>query len=235
MILKPPKGAMLNRGHPLARGLAGLWLMNESGGNIVNDLSGNGITGTLQGTASLVPCKYGSGLSSLNSGEYIDLGSPSQLDLLGDHTILAWIKTSHTGCVGIYNKLTDGGSYTGLTFQLNGTVGVAGQMTYYSGGVGTWRVANSIGIDDGNWHQVAVVVDHDSGGTFYLDGKPDGGWSGSSEGALYDASNAELGRNYEDIQMYGFMDHAMIWNRTFSASEIFYLYRSPFCMFEVDL
>ena len=45
MILKPPKGAMLNRGHPLSRGLKGCWLMNEGGGKIVNDLSGNGNTG----------------------------------------------------------------------------------------------------------------------------------------------------------------------------------------------
>jgi len=46
-ILKPPKGALLQRGHPLARGLVGAWLMNEVRGTIVNDLSGNGNTGTL--------------------------------------------------------------------------------------------------------------------------------------------------------------------------------------------
>ena len=31
MFLKPPKGAKLNTGHNLSRGLAGCWLMNEGG------------------------------------------------------------------------------------------------------------------------------------------------------------------------------------------------------------
>ena len=45
--LKPPLGARLIPGHPLANGLVGCWLMNEGSGNKVYDLSGNGNSGTL--------------------------------------------------------------------------------------------------------------------------------------------------------------------------------------------
>jgi len=55
MILKPPKGAMINRGSNFARGLVGCWLMNEGGGNIVNDLSGNG------NNLALNSCLWGAG------------------------------------------------------------------------------------------------------------------------------------------------------------------------------
>jgi hypothetical protein len=37
MILKPPRGAILNRTHPLARGLVGCWLFNEWTGNTARD------------------------------------------------------------------------------------------------------------------------------------------------------------------------------------------------------
>lgn len=47
MIIKSPRGAQLNRSHPLARGLVGCWLFNEGTGDKVFDLSGNGNQGTL--------------------------------------------------------------------------------------------------------------------------------------------------------------------------------------------
>ena len=45
-LIKPIRGSTLKRTHPLARGLVGGWLMNENGGNRVNDLSGNNNFGT---------------------------------------------------------------------------------------------------------------------------------------------------------------------------------------------
>lgn len=35
--VKPPLGSQLNFSHPLSQGLVGCWLMNEGGGNLVND------------------------------------------------------------------------------------------------------------------------------------------------------------------------------------------------------
>lgn len=43
---KPYRGVTLNRSHPLVRGLAGCWLLNEGTGGAVFDYSGNGYHGT---------------------------------------------------------------------------------------------------------------------------------------------------------------------------------------------
>ena len=51
-MLKPVLGSQLQLGHPLARGLAGCWLMNEGSGDKVSDLSGNDNTGTFQAGAA---------------------------------------------------------------------------------------------------------------------------------------------------------------------------------------
>ena len=40
--VKPPLGVRVNSRHSLADNLAGYWLVNESGGNTIYDLSGNG-------------------------------------------------------------------------------------------------------------------------------------------------------------------------------------------------
>jgi len=53
-VLKPVRGIRLNKSHPLARGLVGYWLLNEGSGNKVFDLSGNGKTGTINGTITWV-------------------------------------------------------------------------------------------------------------------------------------------------------------------------------------
>ena len=49
MHMKPPIGATLDKSHPLADGLVGAWLMNEGGGLVAHDLSGNGNDGTFGG------------------------------------------------------------------------------------------------------------------------------------------------------------------------------------------
>ena len=99
MILKPPKGAMLNRGHPLALGLVGCWLMNEGGGNIVNDLSGNGNTGVFVGDGvSWSAGKYGPGISLAGSDDYVSLGTNACiLGSIPQFTVVCSAKVSKTG------------------------------------------------------------------------------------------------------------------------------------------
>lgn len=62
---KPPVGSQINWGHPLARGLVGCWLMNEGGGNILNDLVGKRVP---IGTSIWQPTPKGIGNRGTNSG-----------------------------------------------------------------------------------------------------------------------------------------------------------------------
>ncbi len=72
MILKPPKGILLNRNHLLARGLVACWLMNEGGGGRIMDLSGNGNTGTLTAGVAWM----GRGLRFAADGQVVQCAKP---------------------------------------------------------------------------------------------------------------------------------------------------------------
>ena len=48
-ILKPPLGTQLNLGHWSTNGLIAHYAMNEGGGDLVSDMSKNGINGNITG------------------------------------------------------------------------------------------------------------------------------------------------------------------------------------------
>jgi len=76
-----------------APGPVGYWNMDEKSGVSANDISGNGYTGTINGTASWKPGKYGSGLNANGSSTYVSKSSASSFDFDGkDFTVEAWIK-----------------------------------------------------------------------------------------------------------------------------------------------
>ena len=96
--LKPTRGICLNRSHPLSRGLVGLWLFNEGSGNKVFDLSGNGNTGTLQGTTpSWTSGKYGSAVLLPGTDEYINCGSKAIFDNIPVKTVVIWVYLNSWG------------------------------------------------------------------------------------------------------------------------------------------
>ena len=50
-VFKPPRGTLLNRTHPLARGLVGAWILNELTGETLFDISGHGCLMTMVANA----------------------------------------------------------------------------------------------------------------------------------------------------------------------------------------
>ena len=100
MILspKPRFGARLNRRHDLTRGLVGLWLFNEDGGEAVNDLTRNSQPGELHANSGRF--KWGGGVMGTGlvgvGGEYDRVTIPDGAHLtfsVGDRISLsAWIK-----------------------------------------------------------------------------------------------------------------------------------------------
>jgi hypothetical protein len=68
--------------------------MNEGSGTTITDLSGNGITGTLQGATWTTTGKYGNALSFNGTSSYVDLGNPTALQLTGSMTVEAWVKAA---------------------------------------------------------------------------------------------------------------------------------------------
>lgn len=103
-------------------GLVGYWgldpdCLNFTAGKAF-DLSGNGLTGTLNSltAASLVNGQVGTGLSF--SSSYIDLGAPASLDFTGPCSAAAWVYRTGSG-IQILNKGFNGG-VTQYQFQYDG-------------------------------------------------------------------------------------------------------------------
>ena len=239
MILKPPKGAMVNRGHPLSRGLNGCWIFNEGGGIIVNDSTGNGNTGIF-GAGAASPTwpagKFGSALS-FDGGDYVDCGKKDSLFIRNAITISAWIKANDwtpaaTGMV----VAKSGPEKDHYLFYPRATTNDFRFLIYRPTGTTNYATYDVSGFDVDKWYHFVGTYDK----IFirlYVDG---------IEKATPVAETTVIGnttvvetyigsRKYEDLFIDGHIDHVMIYNRALSASEIAYLYRNPFCMFEVDL
>jgi hypothetical protein len=67
---------------------------NEGSGRIVNDASGNDITGFIFGATWTTDSQNGSALSFDGSNSYVDLGNPSLLQITGSMTCSAWVKAA---------------------------------------------------------------------------------------------------------------------------------------------
>jgi hypothetical protein len=112
---KPPLGAKLNYGHPLARGLVGSWLFNETSGNIVHDYSGNDRHATITGVAaqSAVSGWGPENLALDGTNDYLQIRGPSPVaTYTSDFSAGVDSFTTTTGTVaGDIDDIPDAGGY----------------------------------------------------------------------------------------------------------------------------
>ena len=209
---KPPMGWPLDYSSGLVPN-AGFWLFNEGSGNIVQDLSGNGNTGTIT-LATWEAGKFGSALKFV-SGTNHSILVPVETGT--SHTILAWIKASADG------RIFD--SQTGrVIFDIDG-----GYLQYYAAG---WNADTTKIITDNKWHQVVASIVNGTALTIYVDGVP---VYSNTVVASSIGGTTRIGNHYTPStseEFIGLIDHKMIYNRGLSASEISQCHQEPFCMFK---
>lgn len=92
--VQPPLGTPVNMNHSLSKGLVGCWLMNEGGGRKAFDSTKvTIIPGALTGTT--ITYKQGTLGNSMSTtgaaSNYIDLGAPSNLDIIAAYSISMWV------------------------------------------------------------------------------------------------------------------------------------------------
>src|SRR3989344_8994034 len=81
----------------------GYWALNENGGAVANDSSGNGNTGAISGGATYttggIPATPGnvSALTFDGVDDYVQVPDAAALDVTGVLSISAWVKTSNAG------------------------------------------------------------------------------------------------------------------------------------------
>jgi len=234
-LIKPPLGTLPIIGHPLAQGLVGCWLMNEGGGDTINDLSGNGNTGTFVGDTHFVPGKFGPCLDFDGTGDYVDLGNPSVLKLSGSMTISAWVYPTSIDS-GYSTVLSHWGS-TGAEAAFNFTILPTTFHLQFSvsDGSSTTNYESSAAVVLNSWNHILV--------SYYYSGSPDSTFCINrvmqfvTMGRALNTNpttNINVGRSSSGSATSNFigqMDNVMIYNRALGADEIQQLYSDSFAMF----
>ena len=114
--------------HPTAQaGIVGAWLFDEGSGTVVNDASGNGLTGTIGGSPQWLAegeSVFGSALR-FEDGDYVDFGPPTPAALLVEEDIsfMVWCKpheiVSHWQVVFSMQRGSSGGEAYAMTYGSN--------------------------------------------------------------------------------------------------------------------
>ena len=167
-----PTNPVINRSHPLARGLVGAWAFEDGGGSTLRDVSGHGNDGVLtSGGFVWSTSPFGGALTFSGSNNVIIEESPRPaITHLENLTVEVWIKTTHAGnYAGVVDRYY--GSTNGWAIDMRPTTG-GGAKTLRWLIWTTGSVINAIGttqINDGNWHHV-VGVRSPTGASLYVDG-----------------------------------------------------------------
>ena len=221
-LLKPPPGIQIKK-HPLARGLVAGWLMNERSGATIYDISGYGNAGSFAGDPQWVAGKYGSALD-FDGNDHVGVG-PGVLPS-GPKTLVMSAQapvSSDTRDKAMYRGY-DGTAYWWLYYN-DGT-----HYRAYYAGAGGYSVTYTVDIRDGKHHQIVFTYDGTTA-KLYHDGIYRSSDTGNDHGPI--TSDESISPNLPGQDAWkGLIDYVFIYNRALTASEIAWLYREPFAMFE---
>ena len=233
---KPPPGAQIDWGHPLARGLVGCWLFNEAGGIRANGLAAanHGLLG--EGIAANMPVWAGQGLRFDGLDDYVDMGyrpellSPAlsifariyPIAVLGPRDTIAANGNANTWATNNY------------IFGINNT---NSRLTFFG------RTPASQLFSDNNayrlncWNSVGVTVG-DGTLTFYAAGTKAGSMAATvgTDNTRGGGIGATYGNPAEVVYYFrGFIDIPLIYSRVLSPSEVTWLAAESYAMIQAPV
>jgi hypothetical protein len=204
-------------------GLVAAYGFNEGTGTTVADVSGNTLTGTINGAAWTTGGKYGNALSFNGTSSYVDLGNPAALQLTGSMTWSAWVKAAaNPADDGQVVAKSDGAS--GWQFKTSPDTGPHTFGVGVSGSGGSIAQRYSVATRSLNvWYHVAGVYNAAAATLdVYVNGVLDNGTLvGTIPAAqVNSAVNVNIGRRTGGFLFNGIIDEVRIYNRALSAAEI---------------
>jgi hypothetical protein len=132
--------------------LVGHWKLDDEGAGIVSDSSGNNHSGTIMGSARLVPGFFGEALETAATGDRVEITDFPGVAGTQSRTVSAWIKTETTGEFVSWGENVAGQKWIFRVQTSNGNAGAI--RVEVNGG---YAVA-SADVRDGQWHHVAAVL-----------------------------------------------------------------------------
>jgi len=196
------------------------WKLNEKGGTMAWDSSGNGHHGTPYGAPNWKPAggKITGALEFDGVDDYVDCGNDSSFDITEEITLAVWVNTKDAGNLE-HNPYVTKGDHSYAIKQHN-----SNNIEFF--------------IFDSDWHTVWFPVDssfngdwHHLAGTYdgnelklYIDGRLEAAtpYVGSIDSSTF---NVNIGRNSEITDRFynGLIDDVRIYNYALSADEVRWL------------
>lgn len=231
-IVKPGVCPRLIRGHPLGKGLAASWLMNERYGPIVYDASGNnndGVMTKMDPEVDRVSSEMGAALDFDGVDDNANCGNPTSLQSFSALSLVFHIyPTDLDWARAIIGKADNGGQGYALfstptcwRLQLWTSTG---RKELDSSDVTPWN---------NSWYRIAATWDG-AEARIYLNGALDTSQAldGTITNTTLDCTIGLWGIGLFKPHFEGQIATGKIYNRGLSASEVNWLDRDPDCMFE---
>ncbi len=214
----------------LLNGVAYYWNFDEDTGTTLNDATGNGNTGTFQGTAGSQwgAGKINYGLSFDGSSNYVS--TAKSITEPSTFSISAWFKTgtaSGKKIIGFESAQTGTGSIQTDSLIYVGTDGKLYFGCCWSGSLQT--IHSSSTVTNNAWHH--AIVTYNSGNiTLYLDNTSQATMNATNQGFggywRIGSYTSGGGANATNGYFPGLIDEVGIWNRALTSGEVSTLYNS---------
>jgi hypothetical protein len=156
---------------PSSAGSAAFWSFDTAdlSGSTIRDSSGNGLNGSIA-NITIVNGKFNQAFSFNGTNSLVLVPPDPKLELTGNLTISAWIKTTSSGTTEDFLGAYDANAWeTGYLLKLlpSGAIGirVGGNNV-----TGNREAADTTPINDGQWHHIALVINLGQNAQFYVDG-----------------------------------------------------------------
>lgn len=223
---KPPKGSLLNRADPLARGLLHALPFNEGAGGKALDLASGRAATWASGTETAPAWSAGAYGRGFSAGGQTRFATPDAGNIAAGDFTVRLVFTPRTWPGAYTNVISKGGAVGELALYVN----TSGQFRYMTAGGGAGEVTPVGSMTAGGTHDFVVVR---SAGSVqpYVNGLPVGSPFTAAGTAASAGSDLRVG--WFDNDTPDLIYHlAMIWKgRALSATEARVLYADPFRMF----
>ena len=223
---KPPRGTLLNKSHPLARGLVGCWLMNEGTGERIFDYSGNGNHGLMTNMDPTTDWKagpHGWAVDFDGNDDYISIGAKPIFDANRAYSWHLLFSVASVGAIyRLMQKCVDGVS--GYQIWLMNTGAIVIQNAH------TNETASSVPVCVASNIVYHVIVVYDDVVGIYINGIDE--TADSTIGIMVPDYTSDHKITATQNTFLGCVQSAAIYDRALSPAEIAWLYREPYAMFE---
>ena len=222
-----PTNPVINRSHPLARGLVGAWTFQDGGGSVLRDVSGHGHDGTLTNmdpATDWVTSRYGGALDFDGVNDYVDCGAGDHLNRV---SVAVWC-TPASGSRGDIAGVWGSGNSIREFILLKGTVADRFAL-YVTDGSSFPNAVSSTAIVAGREYFVVGTYDG-SNVSIFVDGSLEASTS-SSLSVQNTSEPMKIGAS-ADANFDGGLSAVFMWNRAISANEVADLYTRPFELYE---